>query len=109
MAMAAYLVGPRVGAAVYNAAHSYALPILIAIVGAAFDHRTLLLVAGLWLSHIGFDRLLGYGLKYPVDFRETHLGLIGRRDRPPARLHTDEFMAVQFEKYRREVNMESRK
>lgn len=104
ISMAAYLIGPRLGAATYNLAHSYALPVLLAIVGGVLDQRTLLLVGGLWLAHIGFDRMLGYGLKYPVGFRETHLGKIGR-DRL-SRLHTDEFMAVQFERYRREVQRE---
>lgn len=29
--------------------------------------------AGSWLAHIGADRLLGYGLKYPSSFKDTHL------------------------------------
>lgn len=32
-------------------------------------------------AHIGMDRLLGYGLKYPTGFRHTHLGRIGREKR----------------------------
>ncbi|HLA02836.1 MAG TPA: DUF4260 family protein [Aestuariivirga sp.] len=31
-----------------------------------------------WLAHIGLDRAIGYGLKYASDFRDTHLGRIGR-------------------------------
>jgi len=27
----------------------------------------------IWLAHIGIDRALGYGLKYPTFFRDTHL------------------------------------
>jgi hypothetical protein len=27
----------------------------------------------IWLAHVGADRLLGYGLKYPTGFRDTHL------------------------------------
>lgn len=35
--------------------------------------------AGLiWCAHIGFDRALGYGLKYPEGFGFTHLGRIGQ-------------------------------
>jgi hypothetical protein len=26
-----------------------------------------------WFAHIGMDRLMGYGLKYPTDFKDTHL------------------------------------
>ena len=29
-------------------------------------------------AHVGFDRMLGYGLKYASAFNETHLGRIGR-------------------------------
>ena len=36
-------------------------------------------LALIWIAHIGMDRLLGYGLKYPSGFRDTHLGAIGRR------------------------------
>ena len=35
-------------------------------------------VALVWFAHIGMDRALGYGLKYETDFRDTHLGRIGR-------------------------------
>jgi hypothetical protein len=35
-------------------------------------------VALVWFAHIGLDRMLGYGLKHPSGFRETHLGRIGR-------------------------------
>lgn len=35
------------------------------------------LLALIWFAHIGMDRALGYGLKYPSGFRETHLGRIG--------------------------------
>jgi hypothetical protein len=31
----------------------------------------------IWVAHIGFDRLLGYGLKYPTGFGNTHLGKLG--------------------------------
>src|SRR6267378_8432946 len=27
----------------------------------------------IWLAHIGFDRALGFGLKYPTHFKDTHL------------------------------------
>ena len=29
-------------------------------------------------AHIGFDRALGYGLKLPSGFKDTHLGRLGR-------------------------------
>jgi len=27
----------------------------------------------IWIAHIGIDRVLGYGLKYPTAFKDTHL------------------------------------
>ena len=35
---------------------------------------------GLWLAHVGIDRMLGYGLKQAGGFQDTHLGRIGRRN-----------------------------
>lgn len=45
--------------------------------GRAVD-AILALAAVVFLTHIGLDRALGYGLKLPTDFRDTHLGRIGR-------------------------------
>ena len=33
----------------------------------------------IWAAHIGFDRLMGYGLKYETAFGATHLGWRGKR------------------------------
>ena len=30
----------------------------------------------IWVAHIGFDRALGYGLKYATAFKDTHLGKV---------------------------------
>ncbi|MGA7074252.1 DUF4260 domain-containing protein [Bradyrhizobium sp.] len=73
-----YLAGPRVGAIVYNAAHSEIIPLAMILAGFGFAPPLLLSVAIIWLAHIGFDRALGYGLKYQAGFGFTHLGRIGR-------------------------------
>ena len=72
-----YLAGPARGAVVYNVAHSYVLPLAVAGVLATL-RPDLLPLAVIWLGHIGFDRMLGYGLKYRTAFGDTHLGRIGR-------------------------------
>jgi hypothetical protein len=72
----AYLAGPRVGAAAYNALHSYVGP--LALAGALLAAGRPLAVALIWAAHVGVDRELGYGLKYPTGFGDTHLGRIGR-------------------------------
>jgi hypothetical protein len=79
LSMAGYLAGPRVGAIAYNAAHVTLGPIALAAVGFLYPAVLLIAFALIWLAHIGFDRALGYGLKYDAGFRFTHLGRIGRR------------------------------
>jgi hypothetical protein len=74
----AYLSGPKTGALVYNAAHSYMAPMALMTLGFGFAAPLTLSVAMIWLAHIGFDRALGYGLKYAAGFGFTHLGRIGR-------------------------------
>jgi Domain of unknown function (DUF4260) len=73
----AYLGGPRFGALVYNGAHSYLVPVPLMTLGFALEDTLILSVAMIWLAHIGFDRALGYGLKYGTGFGFTHLGRIG--------------------------------
>jgi len=73
-----YLAGPRVGALTYNAAHSYIGSITSLALGFYLGSPVLTCVGVIWLAHIGFDRALGYGLKYSKGFGFTHLGLIGR-------------------------------
>ena len=77
LSMLGYLAGPGPGARTYNAVHSYLVPLLLAVVGVVAG-RPLVPVALVWTAHIGFDRVLGYGLKYPTAFSDTHLGRIGR-------------------------------
>jgi hypothetical protein len=79
LSMLAYLAGPRVGAAGYNLAHTY-LPALALALAGFFLGLPVATAGGLiWIAHIGFDRALGYGLKYSTAFGDTHLGRIGRR------------------------------
>jgi hypothetical protein len=78
LSFAAYLVGPRTGAIVYNAAHSYMAPMALMTTGFALSSPLVLSIAMIWLAHIGIDRALGYGLKYATGFGFTHLGRIGR-------------------------------
>jgi len=73
-----YLLGPRIGARVYNLAHTYLVPAVLACLG-LWLYPTLLPVACVWLTHIGVDRALGYGLKSEAGFQQTHLGRIGHK------------------------------
>lgn len=69
-----YAGGPRVGAAVYNLFHAYPLPAVLGAFGLLGGSPLGLAVALVWFAHIGMDRMMGYGLKYPTEFGDTHLG-----------------------------------
>lgn len=73
-----YLAGSRVGAVSYNMAHAYIGAIACLVTGFFFTVPILSSAGMIWCAHIGFDRALGYGLKYSAGFRLTHLGSIGR-------------------------------
>jgi hypothetical protein len=78
LSFAAYLFGSRAGAFAYNAMHSTLGALALAAFGHATGEPLAVLVALVWLCHIGFDRALGYGLKYASAFGDTHLGRVGR-------------------------------
>jgi hypothetical protein len=63
----------RGSAAFYNAVHNYVLPLALGLF--AWNRGSLLAgeLALIWMSHISFDRCLGYGLKFPGVFRYTHI------------------------------------
>ena len=74
IAMLGYLGNPRVGAVCYNLAHTTTLPLTIAVIAFSTGATTFVLLALIWIAHIGMDRSLGYGFKSPERFRSTHLG-----------------------------------
>jgi hypothetical protein len=82
LAFVFYLFGPRAGAIAYNTMHSTIGPIVLGAIGwwMGLDILGTILAgcAVIWMAHVGFDRMLGYGLKYASNFHDTHLGKIGR-------------------------------
>ncbi|WP_245443939.1 DUF4260 domain-containing protein [Microvirga sp. KLBC 81] len=77
VSFAAYAAGPRLGSMAYNALHSTIGPAILGLIGLALGHSLLIGIAAVWAAHVGFDRMLGYGLKYATGFSDTHLGRIG--------------------------------
>jgi hypothetical protein len=74
---AAYLAGPRIGAVVYNLAHTYAFPVAMAAACLLTGEGGLpAQISLIWAAHIGGDRALGFGLKYPTAFKDTRLGRV---------------------------------
>lgn len=68
-----YLVNVKWGSSLYNLAHTLAGPAIILLLSIWRMDLRLLPYALIWVAHIGFDRMLGFGLKYPTQFKDTHL------------------------------------
>jgi hypothetical protein len=76
LAALGYLVGLRSGSVCYNAAHTYLLPLGIGLVCELSGQKAALPWVAIWVAHIGFDRMVNYGLKYSTAFKDTHLGRV---------------------------------
>ena len=79
ISMAGYLGGPHSGAIAYNVAHNWATGGLVVGIGLVLNLPAATLAGVILVAHTGIDRVLGYGLKYPTSFQDTHLGRIGKR------------------------------
>jgi hypothetical protein len=78
LSIVGYLAGPAVGALTYNLAHNLVAALALLAIGWFAAIPALALAGAVLLAHVGMDRTLGYGLKLPTAFRDTHLGRIGR-------------------------------
>jgi hypothetical protein len=76
LAIGVYALDQRAGRIAYNLVHTYSLPLVLAVAGLWGDFGLGLQLALIWFAHIGMDRMLGYGLKYPDSFKETHLSRV---------------------------------
>jgi hypothetical protein len=83
ISMLGYLGGSHLGAIAYNVAHNWFVAGVVFALGAALELNWLAMAGAILVAHTGGDRLLGYGLKYPTSFQDTHLGRIGRRPARP--------------------------
>src|SRR6516225_7173574 len=73
LTMLGYLANKRGGAMLYNFGHTYTVPLLLWPALWLSGQASYTWLALIWLAHIGFDRLLGFGLKYETAFKDTHL------------------------------------
>lgn len=80
LSMMGYLVNTKVGAFCYNLAHHKGIAGVVILTGWFLSNPVLQLTGLLLWGHSSFDRLLGYGLKFPDSFKHTHLGVIGEKD-----------------------------
>ncbi|CAN5558177.1 DUF4260 domain-containing protein [soil metagenome] len=79
LSMLGYLLGPRVGALLYNLVHHKGIAIALYLLGAYFNLQMLQLMGLILFGHSSMDRIFGYGLKYLDAFEHTHLGMIGKQ------------------------------
>jgi hypothetical protein len=78
LSMLGYLINSRVGAVTYNLFHHRAIAMALLATGLLM-HIDIIITGGLLLAaHSSFDRMLGYGLKFPDDFKHTSSGWIGK-------------------------------
>ncbi|MFB6253331.1 MAG: DUF4260 domain-containing protein [Halobacteriaceae archaeon] len=73
VSMLGYLLNPKAGSISYNVVHTYTLPLALGAFGFWGDSSIAILLALIWTGHIGADRLVGYGLKFESNFKDTHL------------------------------------
>ncbi len=76
VAMVAYMLNTRMGSLAYNLLHTSIFPILLGLLSLISGYDLGLALALIWLAHIGMDRVMGYGLKYPTSFKDTHLSRV---------------------------------
>lgn len=76
LAAIGYLVNKKVGSILYNIVHTYLLPAMLILLSFWLNSPLALQLGLIWLTHIGMDRIVGYGLKYSTDFKDTHLNRV---------------------------------
>ena len=78
LSMIGYLFSTKAGAYIYNLFHHKLLAIGIFAVGFWLGNSAVELSGIILFGHSAMDRIFGYGLKYQDDFKNTHLGWIGK-------------------------------
>lgn len=76
LAALGYLHSEAFGSLCYNIVHTYVLPIALGLLALLLHFEPGLQLATIWLAHIGLDRMVGYGLKYPNGFKTTHFNKV---------------------------------
>ena len=71
--MLGYLRNTKWGAIGYNIGHTYLVPAALWLAGWFLALPPFSALGLIWIGHIGFDRLVGYGLKYQKSFKHNHL------------------------------------
>jgi hypothetical protein len=73
LSMIGFVRDARLGALTYNLGHNLVTAGALLGLGLGLNIGWLAIAGAVVVAHIGMDRLLGYGLKYPTAFQDTHL------------------------------------
>ena len=71
--MVGFLLNAKIGAALYNLVHTETLALALTLFSFSTHRAQAMAFSMIWLAHIGFDRAIGFGLKYGTTFNDTHL------------------------------------
>ncbi len=71
--MLGYVINNSTGSIIYNFGHTYIIPLILIVLSVILHQDLMLALSIIWVAHIGMDRTIGYGLKYPSNFKDTHL------------------------------------
>lgn len=77
LSMVGYLFNTKTGALLYNIFHHKLLGIALGGLGFWIPYDFIAFTGLILFGHSAMDRMLGYGLKFPDNFKHTHLGWIG--------------------------------
>lgn len=76
ISIACYTVNSKAGAYCYNFFHHKGVALALYGSGLFIHNDWLIFIGAIMFTHSSFDRILGYGLKYPDNFKHTHLGTL---------------------------------
>jgi hypothetical protein len=76
--MLGYVINTKIGAITYNFLHHKAIAMSFYFMGIYFQNDILQIIGVILFSHTSLDRIFGYGLKFFDNFKNTHLGQIGK-------------------------------
>ena len=73
ISMIGYVRDTRLGALTYDLGHNLATAGAALGLGLGLGAAWLAIAGAVLVAHVGMDRAMGYGLKYPTTFKDTHL------------------------------------
>ena len=69
-----YLKSHKLGSTLYNLTHWIIWPLALGTYGIIAGHDIAISIAIIWITHVMFDRMLGWGFKTGGSFYETGMG-----------------------------------